>query len=138
MSSATTSSLTNIYLQGKSQQPAVDLAKTFERRRCNHREPIPGDDCLLSVVVVSKSKSYRISVPHFHNYALDETNKHRYVVATQSAPLRSKLRKTPAVPIVHINRSVMILEPVSDATQKAKEAVSGLLPHMYTTNKRPC
>lgn len=39
-----------LYLQGKSQQPAVDLAKTFERRKCNHREAIPGDDCLSSVV----------------------------------------------------------------------------------------
>ncbi|KAK7694565.1 hypothetical protein QCA50_001751 [Cerrena zonata] len=94
-----------LYLQGKIQQPAVDLAKSFERRKCNHREPIPGDDCLLSVVVIN------------------ETNKHRYVVATQSAPLRSTLRKTPAVPIVHINRSVMILEPPSDATQRAKEAM---------------
>lgn len=44
-----------LYLQGKSQQPAVDLAKTFERRKCNHREAIPGDECLLSVVVVSES-----------------------------------------------------------------------------------
>ncbi|OBZ79216.1 rRNA-processing protein utp23 [Grifola frondosa] len=51
-----------LYLQGKQQQPAVDLAKTFERRKCNHREAIPGDDCLASVV--------------------GDTNKHRYVVAT--------------------------------------------------------
>lgn len=39
-----------LYLQGKVRQPAVDLAKTFERRKCNHREAIPGDECLLSVV----------------------------------------------------------------------------------------
>ncbi|KAL4243483.1 PIN domain-like protein [Abortiporus biennis] len=90
-----------LYLQGKSQQPAVDLAKTFERRKCNHREPIPGDDCLSDVV--------------------GETNKHRYVIATQSTSLRQKLRATPAVPIVHINRSVMILEPPSDITLQAKE-----------------
>ena len=38
-----------LYLQGKTQQEATDLAKTFERRKCNHREPIPGDECLLSV-----------------------------------------------------------------------------------------
>lgn len=31
-------------------QPAVDLAKTFERRKCNHKEAIPGDECLTSVV----------------------------------------------------------------------------------------
>ncbi|KAH9946692.1 PIN domain-like protein [Amylocystis lapponica] len=92
-----------LYLQGKSEQPAVDLAKIFERRKCNHREPIPGDECLASVV--------------------GETNKHRYVVATQSQELRSQLRAIPAVPIVHINRSVMILEPPSAATLNAKETV---------------
>jgi len=92
-----------LYLQGKEQQPAVDLAKTFERRKCNHREAIPGDDCLASVV--------------------GDTNKHRYVIATQSQELRSKLRSIPAVPVVHINRSVMILEPPSKATIDAKESV---------------
>ncbi|KAJ7169588.1 Fcf1-domain-containing protein [Mycena filopes] len=90
-----------LYLLGKTQQPAVDLAKTFERRKCNHREPIPGDECLASVV--------------------GETNKHRYVVATQSQPLRVELRSIPAVPIVHVNRSVMVLEPPSDATIRSKE-----------------
>ncbi|KAF9270398.1 hypothetical protein L218DRAFT_888885 [Marasmius fiardii PR-910] len=89
-----------LYLQ-KSQQPAVDLAKTFERRKCNHREAIPGHDCLSSVV--------------------GDTNKHRYVIATQSQPLRSKLRAIPAVPILHFNRSVMVLEPPSDATLAAKQ-----------------
>ncbi|KAF4623860.1 hypothetical protein D9613_001957 [Agrocybe pediades] len=91
-----------LYLQGKAQQPAVDLAKNFERRKCNHREPIPGDECLESVI--------------------GDKNKHRYVVATQSHPLRIKLRLIQATPIVHINRSVIVLEPPSDVTLKAKEA----------------
>ncbi|KDR85169.1 hypothetical protein GALMADRAFT_83644 [Galerina marginata CBS 339.88] len=89
-----------LYLQGKTQQPAVDLAKNFERRKCNHREAIPGDECLESVV--------------------GDKNKHRYVIATQSHPLRVKLRSIPATPIVHINRSVMVLEPPSDITLRAK------------------
>ncbi|KAF5312481.1 hypothetical protein D9619_003025 [Psilocybe cf. subviscida] len=89
-----------LYLQGREQQPAVDLAKTFERRKCNHREAIPGDECLTSVV--------------------SDKNKHRYVVATQSHPLRVKLRSVPATPIVHINRSVTVLEPPSDVTLRAK------------------
>ncbi|KAI0374246.1 Fcf1-domain-containing protein [Pilatotrama ljubarskyi] len=92
-----------LYLQGKEQQPAVDLAKTFERRKCNHREAIPGDDCVASVV--------------------GETNKHRYVIATQSHELRQRLRAIPGVPIVHMNRSVMILEPPSDATLRVKALV---------------
>lgn len=39
-----------LYLLGKNEQPAVDLAKTFERRKCNHREAIPGNDCITDVV----------------------------------------------------------------------------------------
>ncbi|OJT11822.1 rRNA-processing protein utp23 [Trametes pubescens] len=89
-----------IYLQGKDAQPVVDLAKEFERRKCNHREAIPGDECVASVV--------------------GETNKHRYVIATQSQELRQKLRSIPGVPVVHMNRSVMILEPPSDATLRVK------------------
>ncbi|KAK0208575.1 Fcf1-domain-containing protein [Desarmillaria ectypa] len=92
-----------LYLQGKSRQNAVDIAKTFERRKCNHREPIPGDDCLKSVV--------------------GDTNKHRYVIVSQSQPLRSKLRSIPAVPLVHINRSVMVFEPPSDTTLASKQKV---------------
>ena len=52
-----------------------------------------------------------------------EANKHRYVVATQSHPLRVSLRAIPGVPIVHINRTVMILEPASDVTLQAKQRV---------------
>jgi U3 small nucleolar RNA-associated protein 23 len=52
-----------------------------------------------------------------------DTNRHRYVIASQSQPLRSRLRAVPGVPIVHVNRSVMILEPPSDATLKVKEMV---------------
>ncbi|KAF8807573.1 PIN domain-like protein [Phlegmacium glaucopus] len=93
-----------LYLQGPEQQPAVDLAKLFERRKCNHREAIPGDECLTGIIGTN--------------------NKHRYVVATQSHPLRVKLRSIPAAPIVHINRSVMVLEPPSDTTLNTKREVS--------------
>ncbi len=43
-------SIQELYDQEKDHKPAVELAKTFERRRCNHRQPIPGDECLSSVV----------------------------------------------------------------------------------------
>jgi U3 small nucleolar RNA-associated protein 23 len=89
---------------------------------CNHREAIPGDECLLSIVgkIVSA-----FSPPSFPSPSrlLGDKNKHRYVIATQSHPLRVKLRAIPGTPIVHINRSVMILEPPSDATLKVKEMV---------------
>ncbi|KZW02582.1 Fcf1-domain-containing protein [Exidia glandulosa HHB12029] len=93
--------IVELYKLGKPAQEATDLAKTFERRKCNHREAIPGNECLESVV--------------------GPTNKHRYVIASQSQPLRAKLRAIPAVPLVHVSRSVMILEPPSDETLRQKE-----------------
>ncbi|KAH8835321.1 rRNA-processing protein Fcf1/Utp23 [Flagelloscypha sp. PMI_526] len=90
-----------LYMKGKTGQTVVDLAKTFERRKCNHREPIPGDECLSSVV--------------------GPTNKHRYVIGTQSTALRTLLRAIPGLPIIHMNRSVVILEPPSDATLQMKQ-----------------
>lgn len=111
-----------LYLQGKEQQPAVDLAKTFERRKCNHREAIPGDECLMSIIGIPSSLN--TSLEYLTKGASGTNNKHRYVVATQSHPLRVKLRSIPAAPIVHINRSVMVLEPPSNTTINAKRAVS--------------
>jgi U3 small nucleolar RNA-associated protein 23 len=100
-------------------QPAVDLAKTFERRKCNHREPITGDECIFSVTGHRCHLFYQLLA----HIVAGPQNKHRYVVATQSSPLRVRLRSIPAVPIVHINRSVMVLEPPSDVTMEKKSEV---------------
>lgn len=123
-----------LYLQGKSQQTAVDLAKSFERRKCNHREAIPGEECIASVI----GKPLLFSVDAYSlDASVGDSNKHRYVIATQSKALRIKLRSIPAVPIVHINRAVMILEPPSDVTLKAKQQVClPLIPGHATTNPR--
>ncbi|ANB12993.1 Utp23p [Sugiyamaella lignohabitans] len=112
-------------------QEAIDLAKTFERRRCNHRfkpkeqerdenndetkdegkkkndddGPKSAFDCLTSVVNV-KGK-----------------NVHRYVVATQKSGLRSYFRSIPAVPLIYMKRSVMIMEPMSPITVRARELI---------------
>lgn len=39
-----------LYDAGKEGQEVVDLAKRFERRKCNHREPIANDACLTDVI----------------------------------------------------------------------------------------
>ncbi|KAK9462525.1 Fcf1-domain-containing protein [Lipomyces oligophaga] len=92
----------SLYDRGDEAKEAIELAKRFERRRCNHLEtPLSQSDCLNAVVNV-KGK-----------------NKHRYVVATQNARLRHQFRAIAAVPLIYINRSVMIMEPLSPATQLA-------------------
>ncbi|KAL6942481.1 Small subunit processome component [Hanseniaspora vineae] len=87
-------------------QEMISMAKElFERRRCNHniKEPKEPLDCIYDVVNVNG------------------VNKHRYVVVTQNIDLRRKLRRVPGVPLVHINRSVMVMEPLSDASKEISE-----------------
>lgn len=85
-------------------QSAIDIAKQFERRRCNHREAIDPSLCVQSIVNI------------------EGVNKHRYVVAAQNYELRVKLRKVPGVPLIFMNRAVMVMEPISEATSKYSEA----------------
>lgn len=84
-------------------QRAIDMAKRFERRRCNHppKDPKPPGECIESIVNI------------------DGVNKHRYVVASQSTRLRRRLRSVPGVPLIFMNRSVMVMEPASDASKRA-------------------
>jgi len=86
-------------------QRAIDLAKSFERRKCNHKDPIDPIDCINSIVNI------------------DGVNKHRYLVASNNYELRKKLRKIPGVPMVFMNRSVMVMEPLSEASKKFSENV---------------
>lgn len=81
----------------------VNIAKEFERRRCNHRTAIAPDDCLKDIV--------------------GETNKHRYVLSAQSLALRNAVANVPGLPIIHFNaRGVLVLSPPSRATLKHKDA----------------
>lgn len=79
-------------------QAAIEVGKKFERRRCNHREAIDPNECIESITIIKGE------------------NKHRYIVAAQNYELRKLLRKTPGVPLVYMNRSVMVMEPLSDAS----------------------
>jgi len=84
-------------------EPAIDQAKTFERRRCGHHElpePLSTLDCLKEVVDPKSS----------------QTNKHRYIIASQDTDVRAYMRNIPGVPLIYINRSVMIMEPMAEAT----------------------
>ncbi|OCK79346.1 hypothetical protein K432DRAFT_383145 [Lepidopterella palustris CBS 459.81] len=86
----------------------IDQAKQYERRRCNHHElekPLSALDCLSEVV----------------DQKTNLTNKHRYVVASQDPKLRAHMRRIPGVPLVYINRSVMILEPMANTTKDVRE-----------------
>ncbi|VEU22858.1 DEKNAAC103927 [Brettanomyces naardenensis] len=81
-------------------QPAIDIAKTMEKRRCHHKETMSSYECIKSITDVGGH------------------NKFRYVVVTQDEKLRRSLREVPAVPLIYMNRSVMIMEPMSKVSER--------------------
>ncbi|ODN80046.1 hypothetical protein L202_03905 [Cryptococcus amylolentus CBS 6039] len=90
-----------LYKMGRDVQKTTDLAKTFERRKCNHRTALEPDKCLEDVI--------------------GQTNKHRYIIASQSTALRLASDRIPALPLIHFNaRGVLVLSPPSTATVREK------------------
>ncbi|KAL8650473.1 MAG: hypothetical protein Q9226_005127 [Calogaya cf. arnoldii] len=90
--------------------PLILLAKSMERRRCNHHdldEPLSTLECLSSVIDPKKSA----------------TNRNRYVVASQEEEVRRSCRGVRGVPLVYVKRSVMILEPMAERTVGVKEGI---------------
>ncbi|KAI0206258.1 Fcf1-domain-containing protein [Astrocystis sublimbata] len=103
------------WLYSRSKEPGIgaviDYAKErVERRRCGHHpsdypEPLGELECLHSVIDPSQNG----------------VNKHRYVCAINDEELRSSLRNgIQVVPLLYIRRSVLIMEPASSTTVKAR------------------
>jgi U3 small nucleolar RNA-associated protein 23 len=88
----------------------IAVAKEAERRRCGHHEleePLSELDCLKSTVDPKGSGN----------------NKNCYVIATQDVEVRKWMRANVAgVPLIYVQRSVMILEPMSGRTEDVKSA----------------
>ncbi|GAA5889374.1 hypothetical protein JCM6882_000725 [Rhodosporidiobolus microsporus] len=99
-----------LYEAGEEGQAAVDAAKGFERRKCNHFKARPEDECMLAMA--------------------GKENKNRYVFATQSQDLRQQLRRVPGSPIIYIARSVMLLEAPSDQTMGKKQQMESAKLHV--------
>ncbi|KAK3076566.1 hypothetical protein LTS18_012669 [Coniosporium uncinatum] len=96
------------HLYTTNNQDLIMRAKDYERRRCGHHEleePLTTLECLTSVVDAKGSK----------------TNKNRYVVASQDPMVRATMRRIPGVPLIYINRSVVIMEPMGAATEDVRE-----------------
>lgn len=102
------------HLYAASSEPGVsyliDKAKTYERRRCGHLpedypEPLSATEC-IKAVVDGKGNG---------------TNKHRYVVASQDIEVRKAMRAIQGVPLVYINRSVMIMEPMAGTSTEVRD-----------------
>lgn len=163
-----------LYIEGN--QSAIELAKSFERRKCGHfptasvtekskksgekkkeeeeeekeesdsddsddessseTESEPKKDDKKSKKNDNQTTKQNSNDDDLHSgtktpsacmwtvVAVDKTiNKHRYVVASQDYRLRARLRTIPAVPLIYLNRSVMVMEPMSEATTQARNQI---------------
>lgn len=84
----------------------IDIAKSFERRRCNHHEleePLPEKECIESVSLKNGQ------------------NKHKYVIAAQDKDIKHLFKEIPGAPTIIIKRSVMLLEPMNEISKRLRE-----------------
>ncbi|KAL6712108.1 hypothetical protein ACN47E_003151 [Coniothyrium glycines] len=104
----TTCDMRHLYTAKPKNETLILQAKEYERRRCNHQdldEPLSSLECLTSVVDPKDSS----------------TNKHRYVVASNDPNVRKQMRSIAGVPLIYISKSVVLMEPMADATEKLRE-----------------
>ncbi|KZM26247.1 uncharacterized protein EKO05_0002252 [Ascochyta rabiei] len=104
----TTCDMRHLYAAKPKNETLILQAKEYERRRCGHHEleePLSTLECLSSVVDPKGSGS----------------NKHRYVVASNELAVRSHMRRIPGVPLIYISKSVVLMEPMTNATEAHRE-----------------
>lgn len=107
-------SIRHLYTLPTIPQPRKDaliaIARSLERRRCNHHtldNPLSTLECLASVIDPKKSM----------------TNKNRYVVASQEDDVRRYCRAVKGVPLVYVKRSVMVMEPMAESSVGVREGM---------------
>ncbi|KAH7069277.1 Fcf1-domain-containing protein [Paraphoma chrysanthemicola] len=104
----TTCDMRHLYLAKPKNETLILQAKEYERRRCNHQdldEPLSTLEC-LSEVVDPKSNG---------------TNKNRYIIASNDARVRGHMRSIAGVPLIYISKSVVLMEPMANATEEQRE-----------------
>ncbi|CAO2656902.1 Nn.00g057050.m01.CDS01 [Neocucurbitaria sp. VM-36] len=104
----TTCDMRHLYAAKPKNETLILQAKEYERRRCNHQdleEPLSTLECLSSVVDPKDSK----------------TNKHRYVIASNEPSVRAHMRTIAGVPLIYISKSVVLMEPMTNATEEQRQ-----------------
>ncbi|KAF2132932.1 hypothetical protein P153DRAFT_382556 [Dothidotthia symphoricarpi CBS 119687] len=104
----TTCDMRHLYLAKPKNETLILQAKEYERRRCGHHEletPLSSLECLSSVVDPKGS----------------HTNKNRYIVASNEREVRVHMRRIAGVPLIYISKSVVLMEPMANATEQLRE-----------------
>lgn len=82
-------SIVELYKLGKQEQPSVDIAKSFERRKCNHKEAINGTECIASVVGMFSDLSPSYPLPLFPPFCVSQHRHHHRFRVPFICPHRS-------------------------------------------------
>ncbi|KAJ2455870.1 hypothetical protein EV183_000486 [Coemansia sp. RSA 2336] len=85
-------SICDIRKDSPQREKAIATSKGFEKRRCPHKTPVKGIDCMKEI--------------------MGDSNKHNYCIAVQDEEMRDRLRQIKGVPILHVSHSVVVLEPI--------------------------
>jgi U3 small nucleolar RNA-associated protein 23 len=104
----TTCDMRHLYLARPKNETLILQAKEYERRRCNHQdldEPLSTLECLSEVVDPKDSG----------------TNKNRYIICSDDVQVRKKMRSIAGVPLIYISKSVVLMEPMANATEELRE-----------------
>ncbi|KAI9021537.1 Fcf1-domain-containing protein [Phycomyces nitens] len=96
---ATECTINELQSKGRDFTNAMIVAKRFEHRKCAHKTPVTSAACISEII--------------------GPTNQHHYCVASQDKKLRAHLRSVPGVPLLHIKKNLVILEPMSNESKEA-------------------
>ncbi|KAJ8726041.1 hypothetical protein PYW07_000739 [Mythimna separata] len=92
---------------------ALTILKQFGIHECNHKEPIGGSNCILSMI--------------------GRKNDKHYILATQDRDLQNKLREKAGVPLLYLhNKSPTLEKPSSASYDKAGKNLEAN-PHIFIT-----
>ncbi|XP_039765032.1 rRNA-processing protein UTP23 homolog isoform X3 [Pararge aegeria] len=75
---------------------ALTILKQFGIHECNHKEPVSGSQCILSMV--------------------GKKNDKHYILATQDRDLQDKMRSKPGVPLLYLHNKSPTLEKPSETS----------------------
>ncbi|XP_021197121.3 rRNA-processing protein UTP23 homolog [Helicoverpa armigera] len=92
---------------------ALTILKQFGIHECNHKEPIGGSNCILSMV--------------------GRKNDKHYILATQDRDLQDKMRERAGVPLLYLhNKSPTLEKPSPASNAKAGQSLEGN-PNLFIT-----
>ncbi|CAG4942903.1 unnamed protein product [Colias eurytheme] len=95
----------------KKAQGALTILKQFGLHECDHKEPLAGSDCIMSMIGKSNDK--------------------HYILATQDRDLQDKLQRKAGVPLLYLHNKSPTLQKPSKASYSKAGQVLTADPHIF-------